>query len=125
MHSEVAEKVNVGWNYHNGVKYLLVDFSGLNERELLSITFEISALMKEEGEGNVRLISDLSGLTRETNAYSSGRNFAKSHQKYVYKSAVTGLPFWLKPLYNIYMKFTGSKSKLFKTMDESIEYVCS
>ena len=113
------------WKERNGVHFLDVCFDGLDDSGIMSLTLEISRLMQEEGEGKVRLVTDLSGMGKDTNSYSSGRKFAKSHQKYIYKSAVTGLPHWLIPIYNVFVKFTKTKSKLFRSKEEAIDYICS
>lgn len=115
----------VAWKTHNGKKYLYVHFRGLDSMEYFSNMMEMKKIMLAEEDGSIRFFLDSNGAEFSFNTNISLQRLSKSIQHKINKSAFIGIRGNLLTLYKLYKSVTKSKSVLFETKEEALNYICS
>ncbi len=110
---------------HNNVELLFFNHRGLSGDELLN-SFREATRFVIQNKKPVRTVCDFTDTTvsKELNEYLNSDEMKES-AKYVIKQAVTGISGIKKMILRLYNTFTGTKSKLFDTLDEAKDYAAS
>ena len=122
---DVSMRGGVSWEVNKGVTYLSVNFSGLDDVATLNVALELAAIMSAKELGSIRILTDLSDMYASYNVYSTLRKLAKSHQQYIFKSAIIGLSPRLLPFYKIHQSVARTKAKVFELKTDALDYICS
>lgn len=115
----------VMWKKYNGVKYLHVDFSGLDDYGIIKVTKSLDQVMLNEPDHSIRIITLVKGLNVGFNTHTHIRQLSKNVQPKILKSAIIGVSSIIMPFFSVYKQFTETKAELFKTEEEGLHYICS
>ena len=75
--------------------------------------------------GSLLVYTDLTDIKVSSALLPNLRSVAKSHQKYIKKSAVAGTPVFARALFKVYKKIIKTKIMLFETKKEALNYLFS
>ena len=110
---------------HKGKEIVFVDHQGLTGEKLIANMKEGSKVLLQRGKGNLSLTN-----FSDANLSNDAVEYVKSNEmrevvKCIEKDAFIGLGGIQKLVFNIYLKITGSKGKVFKTAEEAKDYLVS
>lgn len=114
----------VGYMEINGKEVFVIDFSCLGEEQFLQqVFFSIEKLADVNRSSYFLILVNDCELGKEV--VSNLKIVGKTIQPFVIKSALVGLSSKSRPFFNIYVKFTRSKLKVFEHKEEAINYLLS
>ena len=116
---------NVFWKNHQGVRYLYVDFTDLDDYAIIRVSQKLNQVILNEPDNSIRAVCLLKGLNVGFHTHTQLRQLSKNIQPKLKKTAIVGMSPLVMPFFLVYKQFTKSKAKLFDTLEESVEYICS
>jgi hypothetical protein len=110
------------WIEYKGIKYLYLNYQDLDDVGIWELTLEFFNMLPYIEDKSLYLILDCTGLNVTYKTYTKIKDVAKSAQPKINKSVFVGLNSYSRTLYNVYRRFTGSKTVLLDTVDEALAY---
>jgi hypothetical protein len=112
------------WREHDGVRYLYVDYRGLDDEGGVPVLFEAARIVAEQ-DGPVRMLSDLTGARTGYQALSEAKRMAREvfdrRGTRVALLGLTGLQ--TMTLRGVKRLGQGRAFAAFQTMDEALAYL--
>lgn len=115
----------VSWRVYNEKKYLHVHFRGIDSMEYISNMMEMRKLMELEEDKSIRYFLDATGANFSFSTNLSLQKLSKSLQHKIHRSGFIGIQGNLLTLYKLYKSVTKSRSVLFTTQQEALDYICA
>ena len=113
----------VSWESEEGVKVLSLDFSGLENLQIVGPLRQASDELKFHPRDYAVALVDVSKVKASYTSLKLVKEASISIHGKVKKSAIIGINSSIMPFYKAYKKITGSKAKLFDCKDSAMDYL--
>ena len=111
----------IGYKLYEERKVFVLDFSYLKQAEFLAVVFYAIEKLGEVKEPSYFLIL-INDCEFDREVLGNLKNIGKFIQPLVVRSAVVGVTPKNRSFFNIYLKFTRSKMRVFDTIKDAINY---
>ncbi|MGA2695474.1 MAG: hypothetical protein ABSE92_05410 [Terriglobales bacterium] len=108
---------------HQGKEILLVDFSGCQSPEIITLLAEVQSQIGEQAQDSVFVLADFSGAHVDRNASTRIKEVLVYDRPYVKKSAWVGTDSLPKVFYENFKAFSQRELPAFKTRAEAMEWL--
>jgi hypothetical protein len=105
--------------------YIYVDLKDLNDSQVLDVLIDLQCIIQEYEFGSLLIYADFTNVKISAAILPNIRSVAKSNQKYIKRSAVTGTPAFARALFTVYKKIIKTKMVFFETKTEALDYLFS
>ena len=108
---------------HQGKDILLVDFSGCQSLEIITLLAEVQSQIGEQAPASVFVLADFSGAQVDRNASTRIKEVLVYDRPFVRKSAWVGTESLPKVFYENFKAFSQRELPAFKTRAEAMEWL--
>jgi len=108
---------------HEGKEILLVDFSGCQSPEIITLLAEVQSQIGERAQNSVCVLADFSGAQVDRNASTRIKEVLVFDRPYVKKSAWVGTESLPKVFYENFKMFSQRELPAFKTREDALAWL--
>lgn len=114
--------MKIEWTSYKGKRILRVDYSGLNEQQMIAQLEQGTKVILNEKE-KILYLGNFTETVVTSTFMDKANALAKQTDEKLIKGAIVGVTGMKSVLLNTYNMLTGSKMKSFKTEAEALEYL--
>ncbi|MGA3282460.1 MAG: hypothetical protein ABSD50_15940 [Smithella sp.] len=108
---------------YKGKKFLYMDVSNLDAREMLENIANAKKIIRSQPEKSVFVLTDVTGMRFDSEVTTAMKEYVAGNKPYVVASAVVGVTGLKMIVVNSIMKFAGRKLVLFDTIEQAKDWL--